>query len=70
MLKRLYSTVSKQNKKAIITVTNEAGKSSIILLKNLIILIFYFRRIGGGCNGFKYILEQTNKEEVANFKHN
>ena len=67
MLKRLYSTVSKQNKKAIITVTNEAWQKLYHITKKSNNPYFLFSANGGGCNGFKYILEQTNKEDVANF---
>lgn len=67
MLKRLYSTISKQNSKAIITVTNEAWKKLNRIAKKSNNPYFLFSANGGGCNGFKYILEQTNKEEVATY---
>jgi len=67
MLKRLYSTVSKQNKKAIITVTDNAWNKLNLIAEKSNNPYFLFSANGGGCNGFKYILEQTKKEEVLNY---
>lgn len=67
MLKRLYSTVSKQNKKAIITVTDKAWNKLNLIAEKSNNPYFLFSANGGGCNGFKYILEQTKKEEVLNY---
>ena len=67
MLKRLYSTVSKQNKKAIITVTDKAWNKLNLIAEKSNNPYFLFSANGGGCNGFKYILEQTKKEEVATY---
>ena len=67
MLKRLYSTVSIQNKKAIITVTDNAWNKLNHIAKKSNNPYFLFSANGGGCNGFKYILEQTKKEEVLNY---
>lgn len=67
MLKRLCSTVSKQNKKAIITVTDNAWNKLNLIAKKSNNPYFLFSANGGGCNGFKYILEQTKKEEVLNY---
>ena len=67
MLKRLYSTVSKQNKQTIITVTDNAWNKLNLIAKKSNNPYFLFSANGGGCNGFKYILEQTKKEEVINY---
>ena len=67
MLKRLCSTVSKQNKKAIITVTDNAWNKLNLIAEKSNNPYFLFSANGGGCNGFKYILEQTKKEEVLNY---
>ena len=61
MLTRLLSTVAK---KQIISVTPSAWQKLNNISNNSGNPNFLFSANGGGCNGFKYILEQTDVSEI------